>query len=227
MVDEQFKAAVLKTLPPEVKQLDPSKLTLAEMQQFLGKFITQNPSGSKLWDIITCLRGPDSPSEKPSMTSEESSTAYAGRRKRKRQTVEVIRGKALLGAVGGSARFRTDINYVELPPTSEWDHFDKHVQRAANALGIEVKIQGQEKEATLSKKACLVTPVEESKEPGFPVMPLYTAYNSLTPVASVSQENLLSFANQSASMKLAGKVFIIDSKGHIKVKTILSDEIPY
>ena len=125
--------------------LDPSSLTFDEMRELIGKFVTTNQAGGKLWDVLTALRGPDSPSETPEMSPQESKEAYAGRRARKRLTVEVIRGKALGGMVGGSARYRTDINHVTLPPHQEWDHFDKHVSRAAGALGIEVKIQEKEK----------------------------------------------------------------------------------
>lgn len=109
-----------------------------EMLNQLRDFLTTNPESGKLWDLLTCLRGPDSPSETPSMTSAQSSAAYAARRKRKRSTVEAIRGKS--GLVGGSCRYRTDVDYVTLPPREKWDHFDKHVERAARVMGLKVKI---------------------------------------------------------------------------------------
>lgn len=91
-----------------------------------------------LWDVITCLRGPDSPSERPNMGAEEAAAAYKARRARKYDTVEVIRG-ASVGQCGG-ARTRTD-TFVTLPDESMWDHFDKHVARAAKALNVEIKIK--------------------------------------------------------------------------------------
>ncbi len=35
------------------------------------------------WSVVTALRGPDSPSETPSMDGEQHARAYAARRKRK------------------------------------------------------------------------------------------------------------------------------------------------
>jgi len=219
---------VLKTLDPEKKPIDVTKLSLDEMRQLIGQYVTQNKNGSQLWDILTALRGPDSPSERASMTSAESSAAYAGRRKRKRQTVEVIRGKALLGMVGGAARYRTDINYVELPPTSEWDHFDKHVDRAAKALGIEVKTIGEGK-PELPKGAVLVKPVEEAKEPGFPIYskpgPL-SSYSQWYGVPSgfigpISTSQLPEvFEETNKAIAASGKKLVLTSKGTIKVEKI-------
>lgn len=126
---------------------NPSTASLKELREMMGEVIRNNPNSGKFWDLITCLRGPDSPSETPAMSPSESSSAYNQRRVRKAKTVEVIRAMAFFGAVGGAARYRTDREYVELPPRSTWDHFDKHVERAARAIGIEVRIKGEEKKS--------------------------------------------------------------------------------
>lgn len=109
---------------------------LAEKLRKLEELL-HGESGKQLWDIITCLRGPDSPSEKANDDRATRDAAYAKRRERKHETVEVIRGIVAPGI--GEARFRQDISYVMLPPSNEWDHFDTHVYKAARALGIEVK----------------------------------------------------------------------------------------
>lgn len=110
-----------------------------DLRRFMGQVIRYNPNSGALWDLITCLRGPDSPSERPDQSSEESAKAYAGRRERKRRTVEVIRENAFFGVVGGAARHRPG-KVVQLPPRNQWDHFDRHVQRAASVLGLEVEV---------------------------------------------------------------------------------------
>lgn len=117
---------------------DVSGLSLDELRQLMGKIIRTNPNSGRFWDILTCLRGPDSPSERPDMAAGEASKAYQGRRDRKYKTVEIIRSAAFFGAIGGSARSHKG-DAVTLPPHSQWDHFDKHVARAANALKLEVK----------------------------------------------------------------------------------------
>lgn len=117
-------------------------MTLLQMQIEIGKMVRDN---GQLWDILTCLRGPDSPSERASMSRSEHDEAYRKRRERKAKTVEVIRWHALQGAVGGSARYRSDRDWVELPPRDEWDHFDKHVDRAARSLGLGVRIEGEKR----------------------------------------------------------------------------------
>lgn len=114
--------------------------TFEEIREVIGTFLKSSGDAGRLWDLITCLRGPDFPSERGDMESDESSKAYRGRRERKARTVEVIRYHAFNGASGGSARLRSDRNYVILPPREQWDHFDRHVSRAATILGLEVKI---------------------------------------------------------------------------------------
>lgn len=113
-----------------------------EMRKLIGEFLKEGgEEAHQFWDLITCLRGPDSPSERADMNSAESAAAYKGRRERKAKTVEVIRALAFYGASSGGARLRFDRNYVTLPPQSKWDHFDKHVARAAASLNIEVKYE--------------------------------------------------------------------------------------
>ena len=116
--------------------------TLDEMREVVAEFLQSSPDAGKFWDLITCLRGPDSPSERGDMTREEHERAYAGRRERKRQTVEVIRYRAFGGVVGGSARHR-DGCAVHLPERKSWDHFDRHVERAAKVLGLKVIVKGE------------------------------------------------------------------------------------
>jgi len=133
-------------------EINSRKATWPELRSFMGDVIAHNPNSRKLWDLITGLRGPDSPSERPDMSQTEQAEAYEGRRKRKAKTVEVIRGHAFGGIVGGSARSRDDRDYVVLPPESEWDHFDKHVARAAHTIGLTVKIDARQVTRPLAKK---------------------------------------------------------------------------
>jgi hypothetical protein len=134
-------------------KVDPQTASFQEVRDFLGEVIASNPNSKKVWDLMTGLRGPDSPSEVPSMSGKERADAYDARRVRKAVTVEVIRGHAFGGIVGGQARSRTDRDWVELPPESEWDHFDRHVDRTARVLGLGVKIIEPEKEAKWAVEA--------------------------------------------------------------------------
>jgi hypothetical protein len=140
-----MKTTIGEVMTMVAGKVDPKKASLDELRQFLGDVIQYNPQSKELWDLLTSLRGPDSPSETSTMSPSEASKAYDARRKRKHLTVEVIRGRAFNGIVGGAARFRTDIDFVTLPPRKEWDHFDKHVERAALVLGLGIKIEGEEK----------------------------------------------------------------------------------
>jgi hypothetical protein len=126
------------------------------MVETINQWLNTN-QGSALWDLMTCSRGPDTPSEKPSMSPQQSGEAYAGRRARKRETVEVIRGLVWPGGVG--ARKRDDISYVELPPRNEWDHFDRHVARAAGAaVGLGLTIEVREKKRPANEKEIRLSP---------------------------------------------------------------------
>lgn len=115
-------------------------LTFDQIRGLVGDILARNPHSGRFWDVLTCMRGPDSPSERPDMSSKEAAKAYAGRRERKFRTVEVIRKKAWFGVCGGGAR-NHDGDKVTLPPSSTWDHFDKHVARAAHAIGLDVEIE--------------------------------------------------------------------------------------
>ena len=114
-------------------------MTLTEKRQQIGKWL-QEDGGAELWDLMCGLRGPDSPSERGDMTTTEHARAYKGRRARKFKTVEVIRQKAFYGVIGGCARHHDD-DHITLPPTVERDHFDRHMERAAQVLGIEVRVE--------------------------------------------------------------------------------------
>src|SRR3990167_4540998 len=113
-------------------------MTFDEQRKQIGEWL-KGPHGAKLWDLMCALRGPDSPSERGGMSTAEHSRAYAGRRKRKYATVEVVRQKAFHGVVGGCARHHDD-DHITLPPMNEWDHFDHHMQRVAAGLGLKVVI---------------------------------------------------------------------------------------
>ena len=113
-------------------------LSFDQLRKFLQQVINENPHSGALWDVLTCLRGPDSPSERSDMSSSAASKAYAGRRERKYRTVEIIRSAAFFGTIGGAARSHA-ADKVILPPSKMWDHFDKHVARAASRLGLKVE----------------------------------------------------------------------------------------
>ena len=117
-------------------------MSLDELRETVGVIIKSNPNAGPFWDIITCQRGPDAPSERPDQSGPVASAAYAARRKRKFNTVEVIRSVSFGGFVGGAARSHED-DKVILPPQKQWDHFDKHVARAANVLGLKVEVEGE------------------------------------------------------------------------------------
>lgn len=120
--------------------------TCDEMRGLIGEFLKRGDSeAQRLWDIITCQRGPDAPSEVGGGADQSNSEAYNLRRERKRDTVEVIRAQSWNGVVGGCARYRTDIKYVTVEPPSQQDHFARHVVKAASALGLEIKYKKDKK----------------------------------------------------------------------------------
>lgn len=114
-----------------------SKMTLDQRLAVLRELLRTDPSGA-FWDVVTALRGPDSPSERPGMGGKEYDRAYGARRKRKYNTVEVIRDRAI-GNTAPGARRHTD-DKVIVPPEEERDHFDQHVIRAAKRLGLGVEV---------------------------------------------------------------------------------------
>lgn len=112
------------------------KLSFDEQRVAIGIFLKED-RGQKLWDLLTGLRGPDEPSERSDQDSTVNAANYAGRRKRKYNSTEVIREAAFFGVVGGSARYH-QANEIILPPGNEWDHFDKHMARSAHAVGLKI-----------------------------------------------------------------------------------------
>jgi len=114
------------------------ELTLEEWRQFMAEFMSKNQNSSSAWDIMGCVRGPDSPSETLEMDNKSHQKAYRGRRERKYNTVEVIREAMFFGRVGGAARFHKGSS-VKVNSSYKQDHFDKHVVRAATALGLKVE----------------------------------------------------------------------------------------
>ena len=122
----------------EGKEVSVKDLSLTQWRQFMAEFMQKNPNASAAWNIMGCIRGPDFPSERPDMNSREREKAYSGRRKRKYETVEVLREAMFFGVVGGCARHHKE-DHVLVMQDSNADHFDRHVVLAARALGIEVK----------------------------------------------------------------------------------------
>ncbi len=118
-------------------KVEAKRLSFSDWRLFMYEFMS-SPEASKAWDVLSCVRGPDSPSETSDMEDEAHEVAYRGRRNRKYNTVEVIRNIMFHGRVGGSARHHSD-NTVTIAPPREQDHFDRHVERAATILGIKVK----------------------------------------------------------------------------------------
>ena len=112
-------------------------LSFTEWRRFMSEFMLKNPNAQSAWDVMGCVRGPDSPSERPDMSPTESNAAYSRRRKRKYDTVEIIREAMFFGSIGGCARYHRDTK-ITLPPKSQHDHFDRHAKTAAKALGLDV-----------------------------------------------------------------------------------------
>lgn len=121
-----------------LKEIKFSQLSLTDLREFMYFALRESPAAGQFWDLITGLRGPDSPSERPDMSSEESAKAYAGRRNRKYDAGEVIRDTAFFGACGGCARSHAGDTIV-VNPASKQDHYDRHAVRAAKVIGLKVK----------------------------------------------------------------------------------------
>ena len=118
-------------------------MSLNEWREFMAEFMSTNHHAASAWDIMGCVRGPDSPSETPSMSSTERNVAYRGRRARKYDTVEVLREEMFFGKVGGAARHHKG-DSVKVSPSNKQDHFDVHMIRGAQALGLKVKYHKDE-----------------------------------------------------------------------------------
>jgi hypothetical protein len=115
-----------------------TQLTFSQWRHFMAAVLQHSPHAHTIWDVMACVRGPDTPSERPDMSPSEHNSAYGGRRHRKRQTVEVLRHVMFHGTCGGQARHREGTS-VTLPPANERDHFDRHVALGASILGLTVK----------------------------------------------------------------------------------------
>ncbi len=126
-----------------VKKVSP---TLDEIRTQIGEWL-KGSHGSDLWDLMCALRGPDTPSERGDMTSDDHSRAYKARRARKYKTVEAIREVVFFGSSGGSCRHHPDTK-VLLPPNKERDHFDHHVEKAARLLGLTVELDTRPNQST-------------------------------------------------------------------------------
>jgi hypothetical protein len=121
---------------------------LKQIREQIGRWLS-GPHGSNLAGILAAQRGPDSPSERGDMSSEEHDKAYWGRRARKASSGEAIRAASFFGLGKVGARSR-NADYITLPPRELWDHYDKHMAQAAQSLGLEVKI---DENAPSAKKA--------------------------------------------------------------------------
>ena len=120
------------------KLYNPRTISFEEWREFMREFISTNGASGAAWDVMTALRGPDTPTERSGMGSAEFSKAYAARVSRKFKTVEVIRAVAFYGSVGGCAKRHTDDKVV----VPAWDdHFNRHVRRAAARLGLNVEVE--------------------------------------------------------------------------------------
>jgi hypothetical protein len=131
--------------------MDPTtidKWSLDDIRKQIGKWLS-GPQGSRLAAILAAQRGPDSPSERGDMDGEEHKKAYWGRRARKASSGEVIRQASFFGIGQVGARSRSGSS-ITLPPSNEWDHYDKHQAQAAGVLGIQVI---QSPDAPSAKKA--------------------------------------------------------------------------
>jgi len=109
---------------------------LDDIRKQIGKWLS-GKHGANLAAILAAQRGPDSPSEHGGLSGDAYSEAYWGRRARKYSSGEVIRAASFFGIGEVGARTRVDTKIV-LPPSKIWDHYDKHMARAASVLGIEV-----------------------------------------------------------------------------------------
>lgn len=136
----------MKVVLDSGKTIDIRDLSFTDWRRFMSEYMSQNPYASQAWDVMGIIRGPDFPSERADMSPAEHATAYKGRRERKFNTVEILREAMFFGVVGGGARHHKS-SVVILPPRSHWDHFDRHVERAARALGIRIAQNGTEKGA--------------------------------------------------------------------------------
>jgi hypothetical protein len=115
---------------------DINSWNLDEIRKQIGRWLS-GKHGSGLAAILAAQRGPDSPSERGDMSSADHDKAYWGRRARKFSSGEIIRAASFFGLGRVGARSRT-ASSITLPPSDNWDHYDKHMAQAAGVLGIAV-----------------------------------------------------------------------------------------
>src|SRR3990167_1611393 len=138
-----MRTKIMKIILDSGKEVKISELSFTDWRRFMSEYLSTNSHSDKAWDILSCVRGPDSPSERPDMSSEENDTAYNGRRARKYKTVEIIRDAMFFGVVKGGARHHKGTKVI-LPPHSKPDRFDKHVEIAAGVLDLKIKYEEEE-----------------------------------------------------------------------------------
>lgn len=111
-------------------------MDLDAIRRQIGRWLSGR-YGSSLAAILAAQRGPDSPSERADMGSQDYDRAYWGRRARKRSSGEVIRSESFFGLGKVGARSRGG-DTITLPPSDKWDHYDKHMAQAAQVLGLKI-----------------------------------------------------------------------------------------
>lgn len=191
-------------------------LSLKEKLKMIGEAARQDKA---LWDVLVCMRGPDSPSERPSDPWEERERLHEARRARKMKTGAVIRHHAV-GEM--HAAMTSDKSYVVLPPAEKWDHYDKHIAQAAGALGLKVKIEDvvDPLSSPLPTGSCKV----EVKEGG--AVPPKTTSAGMSKLASI--DNPISFYKtfKDLTPSQAGEVKKLVSSGKTVVQALKMVTIP-
>lgn len=130
-------------------EIDPKTLSFELVRKLVDEFLTHNPKeGKKFWDVMVALRGPDQGfGSGPAKIDGSTPTEENARISRKKLTSTIIRGRMFPGTVHCSAA-QIDANpdaIIQLPAKAGWDHFDKHVFKAATVLGIKYEIEGEPK----------------------------------------------------------------------------------
>lgn len=128
--------------------VDPKLLSFDIMRELIDQFLQKNPKdGKKLWDCMATVRGPDQGIGAPASPCDGSdSVAEHKRVARKKLTCTIIRGRLFPGTTNCSS---ADINndpsaVVQLPKKATWDHYDKHVFKTCQHLGIPYQVDGED-----------------------------------------------------------------------------------
>lgn len=129
--------------------IDPKALTFDTLRALTDEFLKSNPKeGKRYWDCMAALRGPDVglPDADGKVVAALANGQTPGpehaRVQRKHTTSAIIRAHMFPGAAGCSAaqmNMEPDAHIV-LPAKDLWDHFDKHIFKAAVVLGLPVQI---------------------------------------------------------------------------------------